>query len=190
MKSDDSKSAMRRQVRALLNAMTPEQRALESKRARALLERQEKWIQARSILLYAPLPEEPDVWPLVETSLAAGRIVTLPRFDPITDQYVAGRVQDPEKDLRSGRFGIREPTDECAVVPWNRLDFLLVPGVAFDLRGGRLGRGKGCYDRLLALARGTTCGVAFEEQIVDGIPVEPHDVLLNCILTPSRWIEP
>ena len=74
-------------------------------------------------------------------------------------------------------------------MPLNRLDFVLVPGIAFDLQGRRLGRGKGYYDRLLAEVRGKTCGVAFDEQIVDEIPVEPHDIHVNCILTPTRWIE-
>jgi 5-formyltetrahydrofolate cyclo-ligase len=67
---------------------------------------------------------------------------------------------------------------------------VLVPGVAFDLRGRRLGRGKGFYDRLLADAGGLKCGVAFDEQIVTEIPVEPHDVSVDCILTPTRWIQP
>jgi 5-formyltetrahydrofolate cyclo-ligase len=67
---------------------------------------------------------------------------------------------------------------------------VLVPGVAFDSHGRRLGRGKGFYDQLLAFVRGTKCGVAFDEQIVPEIPIEPHDVRLNCILTPTRWIEP
>jgi 5-formyltetrahydrofolate cyclo-ligase len=71
----------------------------------------------------------------------------------------------------------------------NRLDLVLVPGVAFDARGGRLGRGKGFYDRLLSAVNGTKCGVAFDEQIVDAVPVGPLDVLVNCILTPTRWIE-
>jgi len=71
----------------------------------------------------------------------------------------------------------------------NRLDFILVPGVAFDLQGRRLGRGKGFYDQILAVVRGTVCGVAFDQQITPEIPVEPHDAVVNCILTPTRWIE-
>jgi 5-formyltetrahydrofolate cyclo-ligase len=65
----------------------------------------------------------------------------------------------------------------------------LVPGVAFDVRGGRLGRGRGFYDRLLAGVSGAKCGVAFDEQIVDAVPAGPLDIRLNCILTPTRWIE-
>ena len=63
------------------------------------------------------------------------------------------------------------------------------PGVAFDLQGRRLGRGKGFYDRLLADLRGTICGVAFDEQIVSELPVGPTDISVNCILTPTRFIE-
>jgi 5-formyltetrahydrofolate cyclo-ligase len=65
---------------------------------------------------------------------------------------------------------------------------ILVPGVAFDLQGNRLGRGKGFYDRLLAEIRGVKCGVAFEEQIVDEIPVGSHDAAMDFIVTPSRVI--
>ena len=98
-------------------------------------------------------------------------------------------MRELSRDLKTGQFGIREPADACPLIPLNRLDFVLVPGVAFDLQGRRLGRGKGYYDRLLAEVRGKTCGVAFDEQIVEELPLEPHDVLVNCILTPTRWIE-
>jgi len=119
----------------------------------------------------------------------AGKQVFLPRFQVDTKSYTACRVESAETDLRVGQFGIREPTETCPEIPLNRLDLILVPGVAFDLHGRRLGRGKGFYDQLLAAVRGRTCGVAFDEQIVNEVPVEPHDVVLNCILTPSRWFE-
>jgi 5-formyltetrahydrofolate cyclo-ligase len=130
-----------------------------------------------------------DVWPLLADCLAAGKTVALPRFDAATRRYVACQITDLARDLGEGQFGIREPGGHCIAIPPNRLDLVLVPGVAFDVHGRRLGRGKGFYDQLLAFVRGTTCGVAFDEQIVDSIPVEPHDVSLNCILTPTRWLE-
>jgi 5-formyltetrahydrofolate cyclo-ligase len=184
------KEPLRKQIRALLNSMTPAQRAALSGRACALLEQQKVWKNAAAIFFYAPLPEELDIFPLLTDSLAAGKTVALPRFDAATQRYVACQIQDATRDVRDGRFGIREPGGECIAVPPNRLDLVLVPGVAFDVRGRRLGRGKGFYDQLLASVRGTTCGVAFDEQIVEAVPVESHDVHLNCILTPTRWIEP
>jgi 5-formyltetrahydrofolate cyclo-ligase len=170
--------------------MTSEQRTLASEQACSLLEKQTVWKNAATIFFYAPLPEELDIWPLVRDSVAAGKTAALPRFDPTTQRYVACQVQDISKDLSHGQFGIREPLGHCIAVPPNRLDLILVPGVAFDLHGRRLGRGKGFYDQLLTSVRGTTCGVAFDEQIVEAVPVEPHDVHLKCILTPTRWIEP
>jgi len=185
----DAKVTLRRRVRAELNRMIPAQRAAASARACTLLQRQTAWENAKSVLFYAPLAEEPDLWPLLAGALAAGKIIALPRFVPEDNSYVACEIHEPARDLEPGRFGIREPADRCPELPLNRLDLVLVPGVAFDLHGRRLGRGKGFYDQLLAAVRGTSCGVAFDEQIVGEIPVEPHDAHLNCILTPTRWIE-
>jgi 5-formyltetrahydrofolate cyclo-ligase len=190
MSSTETKATLRQEIRGKLNAMAPDQRAALSGRACALLQRQAIWEKTALIFFYAPLPEELDIWPLVGDAIAAGKTVALPRFDDSTQRYVACEVQDLARDLREGQFGIREPGAHCIAVPPNRLDLVLVPGVAFDLQGRRLGRGKGFYDQMLAAVRGTTCGVAFDEQIVESIPVEPHDIHLNCILTPTRWIEP
>ena len=62
---------------------------------------------------------------------------------------------------------------------------ILVPGLAFDLRGGRLGRGRGYYDRFLAGATGLRVGVCFEDQIVADVPLEPHDLRMDFVVTPS-----
>ena len=183
-----NKQELRDQVRARLMTMTEAQRSALSSKACALLEQQDAWKTAKSVFFYAPLPEEIDVWPLVRDSLRAGKTVCLPRFDAATKRYMACQIQSVS-DVISGRFGIREPGSQCTAVPLNRLDLVLVPGVAFDSRGRRLGRGKGFYDHLLADASGTKCGVAFDEQVVTEIPVEPHDVSIDCMLTPTRWLE-
>lgn len=184
------KESLRKQIRARLKAMSPGKRLNASEQACALLEQQKVWKSAATIFFYAPLPRELDISRLLRDSLAAGKTVALPRFDAATQRYVACQIEDAARDLRDGQFGIREPHGECIAIPPNRLDLILVPGVAFDVHGRRLGRGKGFYDQLLASVRGTTCGVAFDEQIVEAVPVESHDVHLNCILTPTRWIEP
>ena len=176
-------------MREQLKTMSEEQRAAGSQRARTLLASQSKWAVAHSVLFFAPLPEELDVWPMLEDALGAGKVVALPRFVAETGNYVACAIEDLAKDLNTGQFGIREPADRCSEIALNRLDLALVPGVAFDLQGRRLGRGRGFYDRMLETMRGTTCGVAFDEQIVRDVPVEPLDVSVNCILTPTRWIE-
>ena len=75
------------------------------------------------------------------------------------------------------------------MVALNRLDLALVPGLGFDARGHRLGRGKGHYDRLLAGFTGMKIGVAFDFQIVTEVPREPHDIALDAVVTPTRWLQ-
>ena len=79
--------------------------------------------------------------------------------------------------------------DSCPVVALPELDFVLVPGLAFDRTGQRLGRGKGFFDRMLSQVKGVTCGVTFDWQIVDQVPVEPHDIALDCLVTPTQWLD-
>ena len=184
-----AKALLRDHVRARLKNSSMPERALASAQLVERLTQAPWFAAANAILFFAPLPEEPDIWSSLESALAEGRFVALPRFDSQAQEFRAAHITNPVADISTGAFGIREPAATCPVVPLNRLDLVLVPGVAFDARGWRLGRGKGFYDRLLTQVRGKTCGVAFDEQIVEAIPAEPHDVRLNCILTPTRLIE-
>ncbi len=80
-------------------------------------------------------------------------------------------------EIVPGKFKIREPKATCDELALSQFDLVLVPGVAFDRKGGRLGRGKGFYDQLLKEATNSAfCGVAFDEQVVAGIPSDTHDV--------------
>jgi len=185
----EAKRALRRQIRDRLAVLPEMRRNVASAQARSLLVQQPVWKLASRVLMFAPASLELDIWPLVENALSAAKTVALPRFIRTANRYTACEIKDPLTDLQLGRFGIREPAEHCADLTISRLDLLLVPGVAFDLHGRRLGRGKGFYDQLLAVASGTTCGVAFDEQIVKEIPVEPHDIFVDCILTPTRWLE-
>lgn len=183
-----TKAALRNQVRARLSGLSPERRAADSTAACALLRRQAIWQEAESILFYAPMAAELDVWALLSEALAEGKVAALPRYLPDAGTYAACEVKDAKSDVARGHLGIREPLAKCRRLPL-KLDLILVPGIAFDLCCRRLGRGKGFYDQLLATARGTTCGVGFDEQIVPEVPVEPHDMYLSCILTPTRWLQ-
>lgn len=185
----DAKVQLREQVRARVKNLTPATRRIGSLELCARLRAQRVWQASNTVLLFAPLPDEPDIWPLLAEALAAHKVVALPSFVAATNTYVARRVIDPTRDLIVGKFGIREVAELSPEMELNQLDLVLAPGVAFDLHGRRLGRGKGFYDRLLAGVRGTKCGVAFDEQLVDAVPVGPLDIPLNCILTPTRWIE-
>jgi 5-formyltetrahydrofolate cyclo-ligase len=183
---NEQKAALRRTIRAVLKNFPAEKRAADSPKVCGLLQRQPFWRRAAAVLLIAPLPDEVDVWPLAETALAGGKIITLPRFDPVGAKYAACRVKNLRNEIVPGQFDIREPASGCAEIPLNELDLALVPGVAFDLQGRRLGRGSGFYDRLLGGFSGVKCGIAFDEQLVDEVPTAPSDVRMDFILTPTR----
>jgi len=176
-------------MRARLKTFTPAQRTSASEQLSRRLESQPAWRQAAILLCYHALPTEPDISGLMHDALAQGKTVALPQFDAQSNCYRAAQVRDWNADLGTGRFGIPEPAAHCPSVPLNQLDFVLVPGVAFDLRGRRLGRGGGFYDRLLGEVHALKCGVGFDEQLQLEIPVESHDILLDCIVTPSRWLD-
>jgi 5-formyltetrahydrofolate cyclo-ligase len=185
----EAKLALREQVGERLNRMSAEERAAASAQARARLAAQPLWESAQSVLFFAPLPEELDVWPLLAVALGAGKKLALPRFERRAKAYTACQIENLETDVQVGHFGIREPSAQCSRLASGRVDLILVPGVAFDRQGHRLGRGRGYYDQLLTVIRGTRCGVAFAQQIVQEIPVEPHDARMDYLLTPTRWVE-
>jgi 5-formyltetrahydrofolate cyclo-ligase len=188
-KVPDSKNVLRHQIQAWLKKMSPTERAEASARVCARLKQQAVWKRAQLILFFAPLPEEIDVWPLLAEALCAGKKIALPRFNSAANAYAACQVENPNHELVTGKFGIREPGPHCAQISPAAADLILVPGVAFDLNGHRLGRGRGFYDRLLTSVRGMKCGVAFDQQVVSEFPVEPHDVRLDCLVTPTRCVE-
>lgn len=188
MKSaNDIKTGLRRELRALAARHT---KAEVEQGSRAICERildQNQWRNARQVLFFSPLADEPDLRPLITPALEAGKNLAFPRFDAAAGSYQVCNVTDPGSQLVPGEFGIPEPRFECPVCKLNELDFALVPGIGFSLDGGRLGRGKGYFDRMLSNVRGWKCGVAFDWQIATQIPVEPHDIRLNSIVTPTRW---
>jgi 5-formyltetrahydrofolate cyclo-ligase len=184
---DSSKSDWRRYFQAQLAQLPPPGRARSSSLLRGRLMTQPEWQRARTLLAFMPTADEPDILALTLGALDAGKSLSLPRHDSASDSYAAVRITDLSRDLIPGRFGLLEPRPECPILPPNELDFCLVPGLGFALDGGRLGRGRGYFDRLLAAVPGFKCGVAFDCQVVPELPKEPHDVRLDCILTPTRW---
>jgi 5-formyltetrahydrofolate cyclo-ligase len=183
----EQKAAIRARVRAQLKGLTAAQRVAASRQIRSRLVREPCWRGAQWVLLFVPLTDEPALERLIDDALGAGKGVALPRFDPGQGTYVARQVTDSRCELESGQWGVREPPAGCPLVPLKRLDFVAVPGVAFTPNGRRLGRGKGFYDRLLASVHGIKCGIAFDQQMVDDLPEEPHDIRLDYILTQTRW---
>jgi 5-formyltetrahydrofolate cyclo-ligase len=183
----NSKSDLRQHIREALGKISLAVRTVESMDLCARLEPQLH--SAHRILFYAPLADELDVWPLLEKLLKTSTVCALPAFDDATQFYSARRVKNLETDIFTGKFGVSEPLLELEEIPLNQFDLVLVPGVAFDLSGNRLGRGRGFYDRILAQASGIKCGVGYEFQLREEIPTEAHDAKVDFIFTPNRCVK-
>ena len=186
MNIQDSKITLRQKIHDALEKISPAVRAVESIELGERLQAQMP--SAHTILFFAPLPDELDVWPVMELSLALGVTCALPFFDTEKKSYVAKQIKQLATDIVIGKFGVREPAAGCAEIPLERFDLVLVPGMAFDLNGNRLGRGQGFYDRLLENASGIKCGVCHDFQLLEKIPSEPHDAKVDFVLTPNRCV--
>lgn len=189
MNLQEAKSALRWKIHARLEKISSDERAAFSAEIRARLKEQAFWGNAASVLFFSPLPDEANLWPLLVESLAAGKICALPQFDATEENYVARRVQNLQDDMITGRFWIPEPKPVCPKIPADAFALVLVPGVAFDAAGRRLGRGKGFFDRLLADVRGLKCGIAFDLQLANEVPADALDVRMDFVLTPARCVE-
>ncbi len=183
-----AKPTLRDRLRAELQAHSSASAASASAALCVRVRASPLWQTARAVLLFFPLPSEPDISLLLDDALASGKLLALPRFNATTNAYEPVQVRDLARELVTGPFGVREPTADCPLAPMNRLDLALVPGLGFDARGHRLGRGKSHYDHLLAGFTGMKIGVAFDFQIVTEVPAEPHDIVLDAVVTPTRWV--
>jgi 5-formyltetrahydrofolate cyclo-ligase len=187
MNEPDLKTALRSMMRDRLEKISPAVRAVESIELCDRLKAQMP--SAHTILFFAPLPDELDIWPLLEESLALGTTCALPFFDAGKKIYGVKEIKKLATDIVAGKFGVREPASTCAEIPLDQFDLVLVPGMAFDLSGNRIGRGQGFYDRLLEKVSGIKCGVGYDFQLLKKIPIEPHDAKVDFILTPERCLK-
>ncbi len=146
-------------------------------------------LDARVISCYLGFAEEVETDPFILGCLAAGRAVVAPAFHPGGTDLRFHRISDLGASLTVGDRGIRMPrTDMSDELPLSACDLVVVPGLAFTPEGHRLGYGRGCYDRSLSSGcTARTVGLAFEIQIIDCLPAEPHDVPVDLVITEERY---
>ena len=182
------KSALRAELRRALAALTVPEREQGSTSLSRRLQATPEFLSGGPAMAFIPLPSEPDLRPALIAAFEHGRTIVLPRWNTAQSMYEAA-VWTPHLTLVLGPYGVPEPPPEVPSVAMERLDLVLVPGLAFDREGRRLGRGKGFFDRLLARARSARrWGIAFDLQVVPEVPSEAHDVNVDLLATPSHWI--
>lgn len=187
---DDSvserKEALRRTVRAAVSELTPDERAAASQRAVGHLRHTPAIRRSPIVLLYAARGNEIDPGSLVRELLEHDQRPAFPRV--VEDGLVVATISEADA-LQPGYRGIPEPTGP--MIELDLIECAIVPGVAFDLDGGRLGRGGGHYDRLLA-ALPATClriGLAHSCQIVPRVPMLEHDQAVDVVVTDRSYHE-
>ena len=183
--TSEAKAAQRRAVLRRRDALTEGERALLSERIVAAILDLPAYRDADVVLAYASFGTELQADELLRRVLADGKTLVLPRVE--RGGLGLYEVRDPAVDLAPGTWGIREPEpDRCPPADAGGVGFALIPGVAFDRRARRLGYGGGFYDRLLAggLPEGTPLvSGAFEVQILDEVPTDPHDAPVDFVIT-------
>ncbi len=186
------KKELRKRVQELRDSIDPEQRSILSARVAENLWSVPEFTAAESILFFISFRSEVDTIPMIRRALAEDRVVCVPSTDCGSKAMTASRIFDLDGDLKLGNYDILEPRADCLrPVPAEKIDVVLMPGVAFDLRGGRLGYGGGYYDRFLQKC-GPDCALialAFEVQVIEHVPCADHDTRIHRIVTESRVID-
>lgn len=174
-------------MRERRKALPPSLHAEKSKAIRLRLESTQEFKKAKYILVYISTNDEVNTHEFVKDCLERGNKVFVPKVEKEGLEIYS--IKDWNK-LKPGNFGILEPFEIPDKTHPSEMDLILVPGLAFDKKGHRVGYGGGFYDKLLKLTKGIKIGLAFEEQIVDKIPAEEHDVALDLIVTDKQTIRP
>jgi 5-formyltetrahydrofolate cyclo-ligase len=184
----EAKHALREHVLALRDAFAGPARSAAETRVAARIAAMPSFAAANHLLMTLPFRNEWDTRPLFAAARAAGKRVALPRVDERTRMLELFEVTDLARDIVAGFRGIDEPRPHCARVATSAIDWVLIPGVAFDPACGRLGYGGGYYDRLLPLVAADAPRIAgaFDLQIVERVPAAPHDIAVDVVVTESR----
>ncbi|ABW19796.1 5-formyltetrahydrofolate cyclo-ligase [Alkaliphilus oremlandii] len=157
-----------------------------------ILSQQNFYKKANNIMLYISFGKEVVTKYIIEDLQKSGKRVFIPVTVPKTKALIVSELKDFEKDLQVGHFGVMEPKEEALrPVDPSILDLVIVPGVAFDQSGYRIGYGGGYYDRFIPRlsAHATTVSLAFDMQLIDKVPTSQYDIPVQYIITEKQLIQ-
>ena len=187
----EAKLELRGKIEKRLDALSPEELASKRREIETRLFDFANFLEARIVLLYVASKNEVETQDILRKTFDYGKIIVLPRINSEKNKIRLLKIDDPKRDLIEGPSGRLEPNlQRCREVPMECIDIALIPCVAVDEKGGRLGAGDGYYDRLIPQLPMTTRKVALtlEEQVVAQIPAESHDKPVDIIITDKRII--
>lgn len=178
------KAGLRKAFRELRIGLGAEARADASRQIGERISTLEAYRDAQGVAVYWPLETEVDLRPFIALALESGRKVFLPRVNDAEKRLEFASFDGKAESLVNGPFGLLEP--QSHEVPISDINLIIVPGLAFDMHGHRLGYGAGYYDRSLKSSGAATAGVAFDIQTIDILPIAEHDVAVDIVVTESR----
>jgi 5-formyltetrahydrofolate cyclo-ligase len=180
-----SKAALRKRIIAARDALPPQKRRELSARITSRILELDAYRDARCVLAYMSFGSEFETTAFIADAFACGKQLCLPRVDRAQRRLELHRVDDIGRDLESGVWGIHEPRAACPRADVDRIDFVLLPGVAFTPRCERLGYGGGFYDRLMPrfAQRPPLVAAAFTLQICAQIPLDANDQRVDTVAT-------
>lgn len=183
------KSSIRKNVLALRDFLNPEDKREKDDSIFEKVISSPEYKRSKGVLLFASFRSEINTDKIILHSLEIGKVTVLPVVDREEKRLRLYRIEGME-DLKPGYIGIPEPRSRTGEMSLRDMDFILVPGLAFDIKCARIGYGGGYYDKLLGSIsdRPFLLAPAYEEQIVDDIPVEEHDIRMDMVLTEKRII--
>ncbi len=186
------KTWLRKEILRKRNLISPEVRAQKSLAIMERLYKLQEFRSARLLHIFVSFGSEVSTELVIKRSLEIGKRVVVPITDNKSRRLTLSEIEDYDLDLRPGHWGILEPRNEAVrAVDLDQLDLILIPGVAFDKAGHRLGHGAGYYDKLLAgcKERPLAMALAYELQVIDSVPVMEYDVKIDGIITEERLIK-
>ena len=181
-----TKGQLRTKLLRQLQQQKEDDRRRSSEAIRRKVFRLTAFRRARIVCCYVALPYEVQTWRMIEDMIENGKRVVVPVSASRTRRLWLSEVRDPAAELGRGAHGVWEPRPGAGrPVPMRDVDLVLVPGVAFDRRGHRLGHGLGYFDRFLSRLPKTipTVGLAYRCQLLDRLPVASHDHAVQTVLT-------
>ena len=182
----EKKKSIRQELLKKLRSQDKEQRRLKSEKIRRKLYAHEKFKTADTVMFYIAEDIEVDTEQMIRDSLKSGKKIAVPITIVSQNKLIASLLIDFDKELSKGPYGILQPkSDFVRPVALKKIDLIIVPGVAFDSRGHRLGHGTGYYDRFLSKITENvlTIGLAFDFQLVDNIPTSSHDIAVKELIS-------
>jgi len=181
------KEKLRKEIKEKRRKQSKEENRKKSKEIKERLFRLKEYRDAKTVLFYVSYNGEAFTHEIIKEALGNKKVVV-----PISnkeDKTLSLSVLGSWDDLELGSYDIFEPKKECIrEISVDKIDLIIVPGVAFDLSGNRMGHGKGYYDKLLGKTKAITVGLAFKFQLVENIPTELHDKPVDIIITEKQII--